>query len=177
MLPAIYAERGIRVSPETVYLNHILSFVKSGHMAGLSNAKLRELGGRLEFCEGLPDFFDELRKVVSEDSRFEKLDISLEHYIVSTGLAEMIRGSAISGHVDGTYGISGSFSGTYDIMLGGSTVHLAFQAVDENSSTLIVTGFPGNYVGTVVLTYGEVSFVFIIVPNTIGSGATEVTPA
>ena len=70
MLPAIYAKRGIRVSPETVYLNHILSFVKSGHMAGLSNAKLRELGGRLAFCEGLPDFFDDLRRAVTEDSRF-----------------------------------------------------------------------------------------------------------
>ncbi len=104
MLPAIYAKRGIRVSPETVYLNHILSFVKSGHMAGLSNAKLRELGGRLAFCEGLPDFFDDLRRAVTEDSRFEKLDISLEHYIVSTGLAEMIRGSAIAEHVDGIFG-------------------------------------------------------------------------
>ena len=56
MLPAIYAKRGIRVAPETVYLNHLLSFVKNGYMQGLSNAKLRELGGELEFCSGLPTF-------------------------------------------------------------------------------------------------------------------------
>jgi ribosome-dependent ATPase len=33
-----------------------------------------------------------------------KHEIQLEHYIVSTGLAEMIRGSKIAGHVDGIWG-------------------------------------------------------------------------
>ena len=52
MLPEIYAKKGIRVSPESVYLNHLLSFVKNGKMSGLSNSKLRELGGHLQFCAG-----------------------------------------------------------------------------------------------------------------------------
>ena len=60
MLPDLYAKRGINVSPETVYLNHLLSFVKSGYMKGLSNAKLRQLGSRLEFCDGIPELFEEL---------------------------------------------------------------------------------------------------------------------
>jgi hypothetical protein len=102
-LPALYAQKGIRVSPETVYLNHLLSFVKSGVMGGLSNAKLRELGGRIEFSEGVLGFLDELRKVPESDESFCKLDIKLEHYIVSTGLAEMIRGSAVAEKVDGIF--------------------------------------------------------------------------
>ena len=56
MLPKIYAERGIRVSPETVYLNHLLTFVKAGYMQGLSNAKLKRLGGKLQFCPGYRRF-------------------------------------------------------------------------------------------------------------------------
>ena len=125
-----------------------------------------------------------------QDAAFEDIDILLTTYKFTiyavpstvgsggdTGFEETHVISSESGHVDGSYGINGSFSGTYDIVLGGSTVHLEFLIVDENSSTLTVTGFPGNYVGTVVLTSGDVSFVFIIVPNTIGSGATEVTPA
>ena len=40
MLPEIYAKKGVRVSPESVYLNHLLSFVKNGLMRGLSNKKL-----------------------------------------------------------------------------------------------------------------------------------------
>lgn len=104
MLPALYAQRGVRVSPESVYLNHLLSFVRAGKMSGLSNAKLRELGGRLKFRAGLPQFFDELRGIVSERAERDNLDVSLEHYIISTGLAEMIRGSSIAGHVDGIFG-------------------------------------------------------------------------
>lgn len=104
MLPKIYAHKGVRVAPESVYLNHLLSFVKSGIMQGLSNAKLRELGAKLSFCPGLPDFFDELRNLVAENPQYQALDIKLEHYIVSTGIAEMIRGSAIASHVDGIFG-------------------------------------------------------------------------
>jgi len=104
LLPSIYAQRGIRVSPETVYLNHLLSFVKSGYLQGLSNAKLRELGGRLDFCQGIPDFFNILRNIVKDAAKARNVDISLEHYIVSTGLAEMIRGSKIAPFVDGIFG-------------------------------------------------------------------------
>ena len=103
MLPEIYAKKGIRVSSESVYLNHLLSFVKNGKMSGLSNAKLRQLGGELNFCAGLPDFFDELRNVCEQEQAYKALDIKLEHYIVSTGLAEMIRGSKIASHVDGIF--------------------------------------------------------------------------
>lgn len=104
MLPEIYAKQGVRVSPESVYLNHLLSFVKNGKMRGLGNAKLRELGGRLKFREGLPEFFDTLRKAVADRAKERNLDISLEHYIISTGLAEMIRGSEIASYVDGIFG-------------------------------------------------------------------------
>ncbi len=104
MLPALYAKRGVRVSPESVYLNHLLSFVRNGYMRGLSNAKLRELGQKLEFCEGVIDFFDSLRSMVDDIAKSRNADISLEHYIISTGLAEMIRGSAIADKVDGIFG-------------------------------------------------------------------------
>lgn len=104
MLPKIYAQKGVRVAPESVYLNHLLSFVKSGIMSGLSNAKLRKFGRELVFCDGLPDFFDELKSLVEDNPEYNALDIKLEHYIISTGIAEMIRGSAIAEHVDGIFG-------------------------------------------------------------------------
>lgn len=103
MLPTLYAKKGVRVSPETVYLNHLLSFVKSGIMPDLSNAKLRKLGAKIKFCKGILDFLDELRTLPESDERYRKLDIKLEHYIISTGLAEMIKGSAIAKKVDGIF--------------------------------------------------------------------------
>ena len=103
-LPEIYARRGTRVSEDTIYLNHLLSFVKNGTLKGLTNRRLRELGGELRFFPGLPDLFDTLKRDVASRPEYRKHAISLEHYIISTGLAEIIRGSAIAPHVDGIFG-------------------------------------------------------------------------
>lgn len=103
-LPEIYARQGIHVSKDTVYLNHLLSYVKNGPLKGLSNKKLRELGAQIPLCAGLPGMFDKLRAYAKKIGEAHNLDIDLEHYIVSTGLAEMIRGSALAPYVDGIYG-------------------------------------------------------------------------
>ena len=102
-LPELYAERGLVVSKDTVYLNHLLTYVRSGPMRGLNNATLRELGQDLAFYPGLPEFFLELKALVSAKSEYRSHEISLEHYIISTGLAEMIRGSALADYVDGVF--------------------------------------------------------------------------
>ena len=103
-LPDAYAKRGQTVSRDTIYLNHLLSYVRHGQLGGLTNAKLEELGGELEFYPGLPDFFQELKDIPLSHPEYAKADIRLEHYIISTGLAAMIRGSAIAPQVDGIFG-------------------------------------------------------------------------
>lgn len=103
-LPAIYAEQGVRVSSESIYLNHLLTYVRSGRMPHLSNALLRELGKELQFFQGLPELFPALRRMVHETANYARFEIRLEHYIISTGLAEMIRGSAIYPFVENVYG-------------------------------------------------------------------------
>lgn len=103
-LPEIYGRQGIHVSKDTVYLNHLLSYVKNGPLRGLTNQKLRELGARIELCPGVPEVFNKLREYAKMLGAERNLDIDLEHYIISTGIAEMIRGSALAAHVDGIYG-------------------------------------------------------------------------
>lgn len=103
-LPDIYAKRGQRVSHDTIYLNHILSYVRNGRFKGLNNKKLRELGARIQFYPGMPQLLPQLKTFVREHPEYAKHDIRLEHYVVSTGLAEMVRGSAVAEHVDGIYG-------------------------------------------------------------------------
>jgi hypothetical protein len=99
-----YRRRGYTLSGEISYLNHLLTYVLAGNMAGLSNAVLRECGGEIAFYPGLPGFFDTARSWVADRPEFRKHDIRLEHYVVSTGLAQMIRGSAIAPHVEGIWG-------------------------------------------------------------------------
>ena len=99
-----YLEHKIRVNKDTIYLNHILTYVENGIFSGLTNDMLKELGQELQFYPGLPEFFPSIKRNIETDSRFQLYDIKLEHYIVSTGLAAMIRGSAIYQYVDNIWG-------------------------------------------------------------------------
>lgn len=103
-LKAYYGKQGISVNSDTSYLNHILTYVKSGLFKGLNNALLREFGKELKFYPGLPQFFGEVKSLINDDEKYKAFDIRLEHYVVSTGFAETIRGSAIAPFVDGIYG-------------------------------------------------------------------------
>ncbi|HEY8996064.1 MAG TPA: haloacid dehalogenase-like hydrolase [Lacunisphaera sp.] len=95
-----YRKRGYNISPEISYLNHLLTYVIAGKMAGLNNKILRECGAEIGFYPGLPQFFESSRAWVKARPEFAKHDIQLEHYVVSTGLAEMIRGSALAPYID-----------------------------------------------------------------------------
>jgi hypothetical protein len=99
-----YRQRGYQLSGEIAYLNHILTHVLAGKMAGLNNRILRECGAEIGFYPGMPSFFERSRAFVHEKPEYRKHEITLEHYIVSTGLAEMIRGSAAAKGVDGIWG-------------------------------------------------------------------------
>lgn len=103
-LPAYYAKAKIHVNTDTSYLNHILTYVKTGKMKGLSNRILRECGKELDFYPGIPDFFSKIRSLVETDPKYAPAGIKLEHYVVSTGFAETIRGSAAAKHLDGIFG-------------------------------------------------------------------------
>lgn len=103
-LKAYYGKQGISVNSDTSYLNHILTYVKAGIFKGLNNALLREFGKELKFYPGLPQFFGEVKSLINDDEKYKAFDIRLEHYVVSTGFAETIRGSAIAPFVDGIYG-------------------------------------------------------------------------
>jgi len=99
-----YAERGTeRVNRDVAYLNHILTYVRAGIFHGLNNTMLRRFGAQLAFYPGLPEFFAVIRQRIEQDPRYIPYGIKLEHYIVSSGLAEMIRGSAIFPYVDGVW--------------------------------------------------------------------------
>jgi hypothetical protein len=99
-----YRKRGYRLSGELGYLNHLLTYVLAGPMAGLNNKILFEAGADIKFYPGLPKFFNLAKSWVADRPEFRKHDIQLEHYIVSTGLAAMVRGSAIAPYVDDIWG-------------------------------------------------------------------------
>ncbi len=101
-LPGYYRRAGIHVQADTCYLGHLLTYVNSGRMPGLTNAKLRAFGGELELYPGVLELFESLEQVL-ETPPFRAGDLHLEHYVVSTGLAEMVRGSKVASRLSGVW--------------------------------------------------------------------------
>jgi hypothetical protein len=102
-LPAYFARQGIKMHPDTAYLNHLLTYVQHGRMPGLTNRRLRELGARIRFHPGLPEFFPRIKEALENAPEAQRFELRLEHYIVSTGLKEMVEGSAIRPYVEGIW--------------------------------------------------------------------------
>lgn len=104
-LPEKYmSEQNVRVNPDTIYLNHFIHYAKEGIFKGLNNKKLYEFGQDLHFYDGVPDIFDKTKQLIEGDAIYQEYDIKVEHYIVSTGLSQVIRGSVVAPFVNGIWG-------------------------------------------------------------------------
>ena len=68
-----------------------------------TNAKLRELGERLNFYKGLPEMFEEFQNGLLS-SEHEAHGINVEHYIVSSGLKALIEGSRLAPYIRKIFG-------------------------------------------------------------------------
>ena len=96
-----YRSRGAGlIARDRLYLDHILTYVREGRMQGLSNDLLRQLGAEVPFYEGIPDFLELVKKAIESEPRFSDHQVRVEHYVVSTGLRQMILGSAVAPFVD-----------------------------------------------------------------------------
>jgi len=95
--------RGEIVSSDMAYLLHLLAYVEAGIFEGLTNEKLRKLGAELTPCPGIPEFFDATKQRVASIPEFVREGITIEHYVVSTGMRPIIEGSPIAPHIDGIW--------------------------------------------------------------------------
>ena len=98
------AGNGIRVNADTYYLNYFIKCAHEGIIPGLNNTLLREIGEELRFYPGIPEIFKHTKEMFSDDKSYSEYGIQVEHYIVSTGFAETIRGSKLMPYVDEIWG-------------------------------------------------------------------------
>ena len=104
-LPKKYwQEQQVKVNPETIYLNQFIHYAKSGKFPGLNNKKLREFGAKQKFYPGVPEIFEKTKQLIEDNEKYQAYDIKLEHYIVSTGITEIIKGSKVMPYVEGVWG-------------------------------------------------------------------------
>lgn len=76
---------------------------KNGTMKGLNNKLLRDFGKEQKFYKGIPKIFKYTKDMLNSNAAKE-YGIRVEHYIVSTSFAEVIRGSELNKYIDGVWG-------------------------------------------------------------------------
>lgn len=104
-LPEKYKkEQDVLVNPDTIYLNQFIHYAKDGKFKGLTNEKLKEFGKNLKFYKGVPEIFDKTKKLVETNPLYQEYDIKVEHYIVSTGMTQVIKGSSVMPFVEHVWG-------------------------------------------------------------------------
>lgn len=102
--PLEYENMGIRVNKDTYYLNHFIKCAHNGTFPGLNREKLKKYGEQQTFYAGIPEIFEETKKMFLEDKSYAEYGIQVEHYIVSTGFADVIRGTKLMDHVEEIWG-------------------------------------------------------------------------
>ena len=103
-MPNEMKEKGVRVNPDTAYLIHFTRKAKDGTFKGLNNAKLREYGAKQNFYAGIPEFLQKSKEILKDDLECKEYNIRVEHYIVSTGFAEVIKGTSLKDLVEDIWG-------------------------------------------------------------------------
>jgi hypothetical protein len=85
---------------ELAYMKALLDYLEPDRP---TNAQLRELGAKLSFFPGIPQMFEEFKSGLLNPEH-QAHGISVEHYIVSSGLKELIVGSRIEPYVRKVFG-------------------------------------------------------------------------
>ena len=85
---------------ELAYMKALLDYLE---MDRPTNKDLRRLGEKLNFYPGLPEMFVEFQKGLLTAEQ-EAHGIKVEHYIISSGLRELLEGSRLAPHVRSIFG-------------------------------------------------------------------------
>ena len=85
--------------PEDLYLNHILTYVRKGVFAGLNNAMLRGFGAKQRLAPGVPEIFEHIAQFAHDHAAFQDGTIQIEHYVISTGLRQIVLGSPVASYM------------------------------------------------------------------------------
>ena len=89
--------------PPLAYMDKMLGLSSAGKL-DISKKALSKVGSSLKLFPGLPSAFSELRDFVRTNTQLKQARMSLEFYIASGGLEEIIRATKVEGEIDGIFG-------------------------------------------------------------------------
>ena len=95
--------------PPLAYLEGILKLVREGVITDLTASRLKEIGASVEMFPGLPEMFEELDQVIVAQEQLKDAGIKLEHYLVSGGIGDLLRGLKVAPHMTEVFGCEFDF--------------------------------------------------------------------
>lgn len=105
MEKTIFDEQNVKINPDTAYLTQFIEEAQAGgKFDGLNNAKLREYGAMQKFYAGIPEIFDKTIHMFDNDEIAKEYNIKVEHYIISTGFAEVVKGCILNNYTKQIWG-------------------------------------------------------------------------
>ena len=83
--------------PPLAYLSRLLELSRNEGVPSLTREALRGSGEGVEFYQGALDFVPRLRAMLSDDDEYREAGITIEWYIVSSGIEALLRATALQG--------------------------------------------------------------------------------
>ncbi len=90
--------------PPLAYLEGILKLVREGVITDLTAEKLRLTGAAVELFPGLVQMYPELDLVLAVHEQLAEAGIRLEHYLVSSGIGDLLRGLQVAPFMTDIFG-------------------------------------------------------------------------
>lgn len=85
---------------QLAYLQKFIELAKPGQpLEGLSSQRLTEIAKSLQFYQGIPDGLIQLKDEIEHDSNFRSAGVRVEFYVISAGIGDLLRASALASAV------------------------------------------------------------------------------
>ena len=82
--------------PSLAYMAGMVELAKNnGPLSSLTRERLQNIASQLRFFPGVPECFSLVKEEVEADPRFRAAGIRVESYVISGGIAELLRASAL----------------------------------------------------------------------------------
>ncbi|MXY21891.1 MAG: haloacid dehalogenase-like hydrolase [Dehalococcoidia bacterium] len=96
--------------PPLAYLTKLLEVANALSEQGLTKSFIRASAAGVRFFPGALDFVRRIRELLSENAEYREAGISVEWYIVSSGIEELLRSTPLADEADGIFACTFDYS-------------------------------------------------------------------
>lgn len=94
--------------PPLAWMSAIVDMIKSGKIKQDTNEKISKIGKYVKPYDGVTKFVPALKKTIQSIDDFVDANVTLESYIISSGIEDLIKGSSLANYFDDIF--AGRFS-------------------------------------------------------------------